>query len=136
MKKILILVLMIVTCGMAVVRPVMAECPDGYIPAAILGDENKVVSGTDGERCIPGDDGTGTAIKEILKIVIRVMTIGMGVLAITGIMVVGIQYLTAGSNEEQVRKSKRRLFEIVIGLAAYVVIYALLYFLIPDFSVF
>lgn len=134
MKKILVSILAVIMCGMVMVSPVIAKCPDGFIPAAILGDN--ATTGTDGERCIPGDDGKGTAIKEILKIVVRVMTIGMGILATTGIMITGIQYLTAAGNEEQARKAKRRLLEIVIGVAVYVVIFALLTFLIPDFEVF
>ena len=76
-----------------------------------------------------GDKESG--IGAILKTVINVMSIGIGILAVIGITVVGIQYLTAGANEEQVRKSKRRLIEIVIGIIAYVLLYALLQWLIP-----
>lgn len=134
MKKILVSILAVIMCGMAMVSPVMAKCPDGWIPASILGDN--AITTPEGERCIEGDRGDGTKIKEILKIVVRVMTIGMGILATTGIMITGIQYLTAAGNEEQARKAKRRLLEIVIGVAVYVVIFALLTFLIPDFEVF
>ena len=76
-----------------------------------------------------GDEESG--IGAILKTVINVMSIGIGILAVIGITVVGIQYLTAGANEEQVRKSKRRLIEIVIGIIAYILLYALLQWLIP-----
>jgi hypothetical protein len=62
-----------------------------------------------------------------------VLTVGIGVLGVLGITVVGIQYLTAGGSEEQTRKAKRRLFEIIIGLVGYVLIYALLKFLMPSF---
>ena len=80
------------------------------------------------------DDGEGGGVIEVLKIVIRVFTIGIGIFAAVGITIVGIQYLTAGANEEQTRKAKRRLIEIVIGIAAYVVIYALLIWLLPGFD--
>ena len=76
-----------------------------------------------------GDKESG--IGQILKLVINILSIGVGILAVIGITVVGIQYLTAGSNEEQVRKSKRRLIEIVIGIIAYVLLYALIQWLIP-----
>lgn len=75
-------------------------------------------------------------IEGILELVVRVMTIGIGILGVIGITVAGIQYITAGGNEEQTRKAKRRLFEIVIGLAVYVVLYAALYWLVPDFHPF
>lgn len=80
------------------------------------------------------DDGKGAAIKEVLKIVVRVLTVGVGIFAAVGITIVGVQYLTAGANEEQTRKAKRRLIEIVIGIAAYVLIYALLVWLLPNFD--
>ena len=38
---------------------------------------------------------------------------------------------TAGGSEEKTRKAKRRMFEIVIGLVAYVVLYAFVKWLIP-----
>ena len=59
------------------------------------------------------------------------MTVGVGILGVIGITIVGIQYLTAGGNEEKTRKAKRRMFEIVIGLVVYVVFYAFLKWLMP-----
>ena len=70
----------------------------------------------------------------ILNLVVDIMTIGVGILGVIAISVVGIQYLTAGGSEEKTRTAKRRIFEIVIGLAAYAVIYALLKWLLPGFS--
>lgn len=70
----------------------------------------------------------------ILNLVVDIMTVGIGVLGVIGITVVGIQYLTAGGSEEKVRKSKRRMFEIIIGLVAYVVLYAALRWLLPSFG--
>lgn len=77
--------------------------------------------------------GNGEGIVCILTMVVDVLTVGIGVLGVLGITVVGIQYLTAGGSEEQTRKAKRRLFEIIIGLVGYVLIYALLKFLMPSF---
>ena len=62
------------------------------------------------------------------------MTAGIGILATIGIVISGVQYLTAGDNEDQVKKSKRRIFEIIIGLAAYALIAALLTWLLPGYS--
>jgi len=76
----------------------------------------------------------GSGIRCVLTLVVDVLTVGIGVLGVLGITIVGIQYLTAGGSEEQTRKAKRRLFEIIIGLVAYVLIYALLKFLMPNFG--
>ena len=77
--------------------------------------------------------GAGS-IREIILNVIDILSIGVGILGVIGISIVGIQYLTAGGSEEKTRKAKRRMFEIVLGLVAYVVIYALLKWLLPEFG--
>ena len=91
--------------------------------------ENKSCGGVSTSiiECEDGKSGIG----QILKIILNILTICIGILAVIGITVVGIQYLTAGANEEQTRKAKRRLIEIVIGIIAYILLYALLQWLIP-----
>lgn len=77
------------------------------------------------------DDGKGCGVYTILNLVVDILSIGIGIVAVIGIMVAGIQYLTAKSNEEQVRKAKRRIFEIVLGIVAYVLLYAGIQWLLP-----
>lgn len=76
-----------------------------------------------------GDDESG--IGHILGLVIGILSAAIGVLGVLGIVYSGAQYLTARGNEEQVRKAKRRILEIVIGLAAYAVAAAFLQWLLP-----
>ncbi len=82
------------------------------------------------------DDETkkGEGIKCIINLVIDIMTVGVGILSVVGITVVGVQYLSAGGSEEKTRKAKRRMLEIVIGVALYVVAYAALKWLLPNFK--
>ncbi|MBQ3413708.1 hypothetical protein IJH33_02555 [Candidatus Saccharibacteria bacterium] len=80
------------------------------------------------------DDGKGGSILCLLRQAVNILSVAVGIVGAIGITIVGIQYLTAGGNEEQTRKAKRRLFEIVIGLAVYVLISALLSFLLPTYS--
>ncbi len=70
-------------------------------------------------------------IISVLCLVISIVMAAIGLLAAIGITVVGIQYLTAGGNEEQVRKSKKRLYHIVIGLAVYALMVPVTNFLVP-----
>lgn len=88
-------------------------------------DPNCVQTMFFGEVC--GSDG----VFRILGIVLDVLTYGVGVLAVLGFVVVGIQYTTARDNEGQVAKAKERIGQIVIGLVIYALLYALLQFLIP-----
>ena len=62
------------------------------------------------------------------------MTVGIGILAVIGIIVVGVQYLTSGGNDEKAKKAKRRLLEVVIGVVLYVIAYAVLKWLMPSFK--
>lgn len=87
-----------------------------------------VILGENNEYC---DDGNGSSIKNVLGLIVEIMTIGIGVLGVLGITITGVQYLTAGDNEEKTKKAKRRVFEIIIGLAVYIIIYVLLKWLLP-----
>lgn len=78
------------------------------------------------------DNGAG--ILCVVRLVVDILSVLVGVVGVIGIVVVGIQYLTAGGNEEQTRKAKRRLFEIVIGIMAYVLIRAILGWVSPSFG--
>ena len=77
------------------------------------------------------DDGKGCGVYTVLNLVVDILTIGAGILGVIGITVVGIQYLTAGGNEQQTAKAKRRMAEIIIGLIAYAVLYSVLQWLLP-----
>lgn len=144
MKKLITLVLAIVMGLSFVAVPAYAakkgdpcKCPGdtGNNMSGTVTVDTSILSGCD---CPDenGQKGKGGAVMGILRLVVEILTASIGVLATLGLSISGIQYLTAGGNEEQTRKAKRRIFEIVIGLAAYVLIYALLYFLVPDFKPF
>ena len=77
------------------------------------------------------DDGKGCGVFTILNTVIDIFSIGVGILSVVGIMVVGTQYLTAKGNEEQTKKAKRRLIEIIIGIVVYALLWSLINFLLP-----
>lgn len=85
-------------------------------------------------ECGGADKGNGEGIMCLLTFTVDILTIVVGTLAFIGITVCGIQYLTAGGNEEQVKKAKRRIFEIVIGLAAFLLINVILHWLLPSYD--
>ena len=95
------------------------ECGDG-VKTSILG----------GGGCYT-DDGEGSGVYEILLIVLNILTAGVGVLGVLGLVISGVTYLTARDNEQQVAKAKQRILQIVIGLAIFAVLYVGLQWLIP-----
>lgn len=119
MKKIIFSIVAVFIGGLMLATPVFA---DDCVQTSIIGN---------GQVC---DSGNGDSIFNILDLVVNILTIGIGILGVIGITIVGIQYLTAGGSEEKTRKAKRRMFEIVIGLVAYVLIYAALSWLMPNFN--
>lgn len=77
------------------------------------------------------DCGDEEPVCHILNLIVEIMAIGIGITGVIGIIIFGIQYLTAGGNEEKLRKAKRRMLELVIGLALFVLSASLLAWLNP-----
>ncbi len=80
-----------------------------------------------------GDDGR-TNIACIIDAVVFTFTTGVGVLGFTGIIIVGIQYLTAAGDAAKMTRAKRRMIEIVIGLVLYMFSYSLIRWLSPSYD--
>lgn len=76
-------------------------------------------------------DKEGCEVFTILNLILDVLSYGVVIAGALGITVFGVQYLTAKGDEAQVTKAKRRIFEIVIGLAVYAVLWAILNFVLP-----
>ncbi|MEE0888353.1 MAG: hypothetical protein U0L97_04035 [Candidatus Saccharimonadaceae bacterium] len=122
MKKI-IAMMVVVACVVGMNVPVVAAAG----PVGVFGaDKANVLKSCDVDD---GEEG----IKCVLRLAVTILSIGVGILGVIGISVAGIQYLTAGGSEEKTRKAKRRIYEIVIGLALYAVFFAALTWLLPGF---
>lgn len=81
-----------------------------------------------GEVC---DNCDGAAIYSLLAASIRVLTIGVGILAVIGIMIVGVSYLKAAGDPAKHNKARSRLINIGIGIMVYIVLFGLAEFLLP-----
>lgn len=123
MKKLLLALALVVTVvgGVFVAKPAFADCSEKVSTSILNGDE-----------ACKSDDGAG--IKALIALVVDIMMAGAGVLGVIGVVIAGIQYLTAAGNEEKTRKAKRRIFEITIGVVAFLLLAAILKFLIPNFG--
>lgn len=102
------------------------------------GGDSVPASETDGSETKAGDNLPETSIlpnnwdiETILKFILNLLVYGLGVAAVLGVIIAAIMYLTARDNEQQVAKAKTRLYEVVIGLVAWAVMFALLQWLIP-----
>ena len=78
------------------------------------------------------DDGkAGSGIYIILRIILNILTMGIGILGTAGLIVAGIQYMSAKGDPSLILKAKNRILNIVIGLIGYSVMYGLLLWIIP-----
>ena len=72
-----------------------------------------------------------TGVWSLLLTAINILTAGIGILAVAGIVYGSVLYASAGGSPEQVKKAMGIISNVVIGIVAYALMYALLNFLIP-----
>lgn len=70
-------------------------------------------------------------IREIIRFIINILTGAIVVAGTVGLIVCGILWMTARENESQVVTAKKRMLDIVIGVVAWILIYALANLFIP-----
>jgi len=76
-------------------------------------------------------DTSKTAVWSLLVTVIKILTGGVGVVAIAGVVWGAILYTTSAGSPEQVKKALEVFRNVVIGIIAYAVMFAFLNFIIP-----
>jgi hypothetical protein len=72
-----------------------------------------------------------TGVWGILLLGINILTAGVGVVAIVGVVYGSILYTSAGGSAEQIKKAMTIFTNIVIGVVVYALMYSGLNFLIP-----
>jgi amino acid transporter len=122
-QKILILVFALVaSVGLTslVVSPTYADC---------AGVKTSIIDCTQ-----PGGnnaDVTQSGIWGILLLVLNILTAGVGIAAVGGIVYASVLYTTASDSADQTKKAKTIIRDVIVGLIAYAGMYLLLNFLVP-----
>ena len=70
-------------------------------------------------------------IEDILNMILLVVTTGVGIAAVGAIVYAGVLYITARDNAGQVSKAKTMIMNTVIGVVAYILMWAFLQWIIP-----
>ncbi|MDX2776382.1 hypothetical protein PV379_03385 [Streptomyces caniscabiei] len=99
-----------------------AECAG--VKTSIIGGDICGDAKTEGEA-------QDSAIWAILLLVLNILTAGVGIAAVGGIVYGSIMYSSAGDSQDQTRKAMDIIKNTVIGLIAYGLMYLVLNFLIP-----
>ncbi|HET6746692.1 MAG TPA: hypothetical protein VFH06_01145 [Candidatus Saccharimonadales bacterium] len=78
-----------------------------------------------------GPNAKENGVWGVLLIVLNIMTAGVGIAAVGGIVYGSILYTSAGDSSEQTKKAIEIIRNVVIGLIAYGLMYLVLNYLIP-----
>ena len=91
--------------------------------AATCGGANTSIISCDGD----GQD----AIMNVLKMIIQIMTVGIGVLAVGAVIFGAILYSSSAGSPENIKKAKTIWMNTVLGLILFAFMVAITNFLIP-----
>ena len=72
-----------------------------------------------------------TGLWSLLLLAINILTAGVGIAAVGGIIYGAILYTSAGGSPEQVKKAMQVITNVVIGVVAYALMFSGLNFIIP-----
>lgn len=92
---------------------IFAACAEGEVETALFGG------------CYSG------GVWGVIGIVLDIMLIGVGAVAVIGIIISGIQYMTSAGDPGAMTKAKNRLLQVVIGIVAFALMWVFLQWLIP-----
>lgn len=90
--------------------------------------KNKDTTPTEAKTAILPSDWK---IEDILNMVLVVVTTGVGIAAVGSIVFAGVLYITARDNAAQVSKAKTMITNTIIGIIAYILMWAFLEWIIP-----
>lgn len=115
-----------------------AACEAGADDGSSTAQQMANAPGGSGKKCGEAEvnliscEGQGaTAIGDILKQVLLIMSVGVGILAVGGIVFGAILYASAQDNAGQTQKAIQIITNTVIGLLLYIFMFAIVNWLVP-----
>lgn len=85
------------------------------------------------QPCDPGRAGDACVsfIEQYINPFITLLTVSIGVIAAISLVVAGVQYASAGSDPGKVQKAKDRIGKTLLGVLAYLFLFAFLNYIVP-----
>jgi hypothetical protein len=96
-----------------------------------LGSGGTDIAGTDsvGHNCTK--TGSNCLVNTFVDGFIRFLSVAVSLVAIIALVTGGIQYSTSRDNPEAVKAARKRIFNAVLGVVVYFLLYAFLNFIVP-----
>ena len=128
-KNLLILAVTILVPVMIIAAPMAAVKSNQVLAAAPIGDTCKEGNA---KACLNNSNAEKTSkMMGMLLNGIRFLAALVFLSAVIMMIVGGIQYATANGNPQAVASAKKRIYDVLIGVIAFVFLYAFLEWLIP-----
>jgi hypothetical protein len=80
---------------------------------------------------LPDNNMESSGLWGLLITAINILTVGVGIAAVGGVLYGSIMYASAGGSVEQTKKAKGAIINVIVGLVAYALMYSFLNFIIP-----
>ncbi len=100
-----------------------ADCPDGTIKVGVPIEK--------GKECIENNAASGGAIAVYLRMVLKFLSGGIGLVIVLMMVIAGIQYITSTGDPARVKAAKDRIVNAITALVLFVMAFAILSFIIP-----
>lgn len=97
-----------------------------HAPVAMAAGCEKVAT-----KYIPCDNSGNGPIWNILMVVLNFFSVGVGIVVVGAIVYGSILYTSAGGDQAQVKKGVSVITNAIIGLLAYIFMYAIINYLVP-----
>ncbi|MDB5179311.1 MAG: hypothetical protein JWN01_1254 [Patescibacteria group bacterium] len=104
-------------------KPAASTCPTGTIKIALPIQA--------GKGCVDNTPGSGGAIVAYLKMVLTLLAGAVGGVIMLMLVVAGIQYITSIGDPAAIKSAKNRIVNAITGLVLFLMMYAILNFLVP-----
>ena len=129
-KKWLLLTVSVLTLGLTSIALLQAPAYASGVPVLPDGGSTAPTQ-TQGQVTCKTGDACGNFIDEYINPFIILLSGLVGVFAVISIIIAGIQYSSSADDPSKVSKAKQRIFNTVIGLVAYIFLFAFLNYLVP-----
>lgn len=126
-KKIMQVIMGLSVISAFALSPVMLSSNVGAVDCSVLPQD---ICNAAGEKP-QGGDVKNTAVWKLLLLVVNILTAGVAILAIGGIIYGAVLYTSAGDNQGQLAKAKDTIRNVIVGIVTFALMYSLLQWLIP-----
>ena len=106
-------------------------CPAGSFNSDT---QDKINTQADSVAATAGFPNYSYGLGDLIAVIIKTVLSLLALLFMILILVSGFQWMTAGGNEEQVEKAKKRITNALIGLVIVIAAYAITYFVFNIFG--